>query len=277
MNDPGAFDAPISPEHNLSLDAGALISLLGESTTLMKQAEDVFSGQTKRFELAKQQLEGESDASYQSLRDAYAGADNETIRALKKAHQQTLSGKVKGAHARIVGEVEQNSLALMERIEKGAVVAEQFLAANPSPVHALYAIGLGSEARSRYTAQIANAGASSLKALIATAIQAKNTVLGAAILDRINALSPEDQKLAGSKDALADALIGDVYRNQAVAAKTVIQNRNRVRSNRANFMNHGSTALTPTQKINDFTTRQRINAGNANHLGARVRQIAREG
>jgi len=95
-----------------------------------------------------------------------------------------------------------------------------------SPAHLLMREGLGSEERSRYLGQMQYAGPAEVSNLAAFAVSTGNRVLGAAVLSKLDSMSPENRKLAGvSRQDLAQVLTGGDHER---ARESILVARNRV-------------------------------------------------
>jgi hypothetical protein len=101
-----------------------------------------------------------------------------------------------------------------------------------SPAHMLAREGFGTEDRSRYLAQMAHSGPTEVANYAALAVNTRNKTLGAAVMSRLDAMRPEERKLAGvSRHELANVLCGQDFR-RAQEAITIVRNRVRSAFNR---------------------------------------------
>lgn len=110
--------------------------------------------------------------------------------------------------------IRQNAEAELDKILKDAGVPHGLLVGQrqfySSAVQVLSRAGLGSEERSRYTAQLSHAGASELAHMAQLAVSTKNEALAAAVLGQLDRLPTKDR--AVSPRALADAMNLDAYK-----------------------------------------------------------------
>lgn len=101
-----------------------------------------------------------------------------------------------------------------------------------SPAHILAREGFGTEDRSRYLAQMTHSGPTEVANYAALAVNTWNKTLGAAVMSKLDAMKPEDRKLAGvSRQELANVLCGQDFK-KAQEAITIVRNRVRSAFNR---------------------------------------------
>ena len=96
-----------------------------------------------------------------------------------------------------------------------------------SPVALLTREGIGTPERSRYLEQLAHSGPAEVRIFAGLAVANRDRVLGAAILSRLDSMKSEDRKAANvSRQELAEALVGDDYKNARAAIRRI---KNRAR------------------------------------------------
>ncbi len=113
-----------------------------------------------------------------------------------------------------------------------------------SPAHILAREGFGTEDRSRFLAQMAHSGPMEVANFARLAVNTENKVLGAAVMSKLDAMRPEDRRLAGvSRQELANVLCGQDFR-KAQEAITIVRNRLRSALNRNREFERGKVNAT---------------------------------